>query len=166
MTSPGLNLIQQVGRYLCLAICVVLPIAAHANKEPEIVTRAITGIQYELAREALEEAIAAEGLASPVISYFADMLSRTAGDLGHRADLYRDAHIYTFCTVAAAAQLASESPARIALCPLSIAVYQLADAPEVHFAYRPTGLDSVGGEMASLTQARILARTLDILGLE
>jgi uncharacterized protein (DUF302 family) len=149
--------------YLVAGITLVIP--AHAD-EPVIVAQSITGVSYDHAREALEEAIAAEGLVSPVISYFGDMLARTAEDLGHRADIYRDAHIYTFCTVAAAARLATESPARIALCPLSIAIYQLPDEEEISLAYRPTGLDSIGGEMATATQARIVARTLAILGME
>lgn len=152
-------------RSLSAAMAIAVAMPANAD-EPVIAMQSIVGVSYDHAREALEEAIAAEGLASPVTSYFGDMLARTADDLGHRADIYRDAHIYTFCTVAAAARLASESPDRIALCPLSIAIYQLPDEQEIRFAYRPTGLNSVGGNMATATQARIVSRTLAILGME
>lgn len=157
--------LTRFARALCASAGIALAVPASADGVPAIVTQPIPGIAYDHAREALEEAIAAEGLAAPVVSHFADMLARTAADLGHRENLYRHAHIYTFCTVAAAAQLAGEDPRRIALCPLSIAIYQLPGGQEVTVAYRPTGLDSVGGEMASATQARIVARTLDILGL-
>ncbi len=148
-----------------LVMCFASTAWAEPNSAPDIQIETVSGVPYELAREALEEAIAAEGLAAPVVSHFADMLARTATDLGHPAELYRQAHIYTFCTVSAAAQLATENPAFIALCPLSIAIYQLPDEDAVQLAFRPTGLDSTGGKMASATQARIVSNTLSVLGL-
>ncbi|MBP8923292.1 MAG: hypothetical protein KBG35_07230, partial [Thauera sp.] len=53
-----------------------------------IVVRSLEDIEYSDVRDALAEAIAEEGIAAPVVSHFADMLARTADDLGHRADLY------------------------------------------------------------------------------
>ena len=130
-----------------------------------IITHTLESVPYDWAREALEEAIAAEGLAAPVISYFGDMLARTAKDLGHPATLYRDAHIYTFCSVSAAATLAVEAPEAIALCPLSIAIYSV-EQDRVVLAYRPLALGTPGGLAADQAMARIVAGTRAMLGLD
>lgn len=164
---PGLNTLT-LRCYLLMFCLALIGQFACASETPglNIHIEQLRDVPYDLAREALEEAIAEEGLAAPVVSHFADMLTRTAKDLGHSDTLYRHAHIYTFCTVAAAAQLATENPDFIALCPLSIAIYQLPGDDGIRLAYQTTGLSSHGGDMASSTQARIVQRTLSILGLQ
>lgn len=157
---------HRVRHYLACLLTVASFTAAADGSGPDIRMTVLTGIEYSHAREALEDAIAEEGLVSPVISYFGDMIARTAADLGHRGDTYRDAHVYTFCSVSAAARLASEDPGYIALCPLSIGIYQTPDDQSVKLVYRPTGLETAGGRMASDTQARIVSRTRSLLGLD
>nr|MBP9655144.1 hypothetical protein [Rhodocyclaceae bacterium] len=75
------------------------PTAQASDHAAGIVARSLEDIDYADVRDALAEAIAEEGIAAPVVSHFADMLARTADDLGHRADLYAHAEILTFCSV-------------------------------------------------------------------
>ena len=130
-----------------------------------IVVRSLEDIEYSDVRDALAQAIAEEGIAAPVVSHFADMLARTADDLGHRADLYAHAEILTFCSVGVAARLATEAAENIALCPLSVAVYALPGAPRtVTLAYRPPALESAGGDAARALLARIVVRAASLVG--
>jgi hypothetical protein len=108
---------------------------------------------------ALTDAIAEEGITAPSESHFGDMLARTAPELGHRADLYAEARIYTFCSAVIAAKLATESVHNIAHCPLSIAVYSLpADRRSVYLGYRRS-VESAGGRAADALLDRIATRT-------
>lgn len=141
------------------------PAAQASDRAAGIVARSLEDIDYADVREALAEAIAEEGIAAPVVSHFADMLARTADDLGHRANLYAHAEILTFCSVGVAARLATEAAENIALCPLSVAVYALPGAPRtVTLAYRPPALDSAGGDAARALLARIVARAASLVG--
>ena len=140
--------------------------SADAHAPPAgVVSRSFADLDFADLRDALAESIAEQGLAKPVVSHFGDMLTRTAGDLGHRADLYAHAEIFTFCSAALAARLAAEARGHIALCPLSIAVYALPEAPRTVFiAYRPPAVDSAGGEAARSLMAQIVARAAGLLG--
>ncbi len=141
------------------------PAADAAPPPAGVVSRSFADLEFAAARDALAESIAEEGLATPVVSHFGDMLARTAGDLGHRPDLYAHAEIFTFCSAALAARLAGEARGHIALCPLSIAVYALPEAPRTVFiAYRPPAVDGAGGEAARGLMAQIVARAARLLG--
>lgn len=126
------------------------------------VTITLDSTHYTYVREALLEAIAEEGLAAPMISDFGAMLQRTAADLGHSDALYAQAEIFIFCSIAVAAQLATEARDNIAQCPMSIAIYTLPESPErVFMSYRlPLG-QSPGSQMAAETLAKITARARD-----
>lgn len=158
------------GTALSLLLAATAPslttLPAHAGERAAgIVSRSLADIDYADARDALAEAIAEEGIAAPVVSHFADMLARTADDLGHRPDLYARAEILTFCSVGVAARLAAEAAENIALCPLSIAVYALPGTPRtVTLAYRPPALASAGGDAARMLLARIVTRAASLVG--
>lgn len=155
------------GLAMMLLACSLLlaPPAMAGEPAADVVSRQFPDIDFADLRDALVEAIAEEGIATPVVSHFGDMLARTAGDLGHRPDLYAHAEIFTFCSAALAARLASEARGHIALCPLSIAVYALPDAPRTVFiAYRPPAVDSAGGEAARSLMAQIVARAARLVG--
>ncbi|AWI75440.1 DUF302 domain-containing protein [Parazoarcus communis] len=127
--------------------------------DADAVTLAIENAAVDDVSIALTDAIAEEGITAPSESHFGDMLARTAPELGHRADLYAEARIYTFCSAVVAAKLATESAHNIAHCPLSIAVYSLpADKGSVYLGYRRS-VDSAGGRAADALLARIAART-------
>lgn len=107
---------------------------------------------------ALVDAIADEGITPPTVSHFGNMLARTAPDLGHRANLYANARIYTFCSARAAAMLATESPHNIALCPLSIAVYEVPEQTGALFLSYRRSIASAGGQAANALMGRIVDR--------
>ena len=83
---------------------------------------------------------------SPRSAAFGAMLERTEPDLGHHGNIYRDAEVFAFCSVIRiAARLALENPDNIALCPLSIGIYELKSRPGVvRIRYRALGTASPG----------------------
>lgn len=138
---------------------------AASAEEPAIVVRAFDDVAYANARTALEDAIVEEGLVPPTVSGFGAMLARTAPELGHRPDLYRDAEIFSFCSARIAARMVVEDPRHIALCPLTVSLYTLPTEPgRVYLAYRPPGLDSPAGRLAADLLGRIVSRTSVGLG--
>lgn len=167
----GLALVEQefqrsVAHLFPAAEQAALARSAEAQMQPaDVVSRSFAALEFSAVRDALLDAIADQGIAAPVVSHFAEMLARTANDLGHRPDLYAHAEIFNFCSAAIAARLATEARAHIALCPLSIAVYALPEAPRtVILAYRPPAVDSAGGDAAKALLARIVARAASLLG--
>ena len=146
---------------LLLTTCAVaLPtlVMAADNMAADIVTRQIVGAAFDDVALAVVDSISAEGITPPSVSHFGDMLRRTAPDLGHPPALFTDARIYTFCSAAAAARLSIESAHQIALCPLSIAVYQLDPEPSVvHLGYRRSAA-SAGGTAVDALLERIVER--------
>lgn len=147
---------------LCAALAIALAVGlppALCNAA-DIVVRELDGATFDDAAMALEDAIAAEGLAQPTVNPFGEMLARTATDLGHRPDLYQEARIYTFCSARVAAMLAAEAAHNAALCPMSVTLYTVPPRHDrVFLAYRPTGLHSPGGELADALLLRIARRT-------
>lgn len=142
---------------LCLSLA--LAFTAASAIAGELVARALPGGDYALARQALVEAIESEGLVPGPVSGFADMLRRTDASLGHGGDIYTEAEIFSFCSIAVAAQLVREDPERIADCPLTIALYRLKNSGEVRIAYRRRDGDTAGTEAANALLRRIVERT-------
>lgn len=154
----------RAGRFFVAATLIAAMHAASAA-EPKIVVRAFGDVAYADARAALEDAIIEEGLVPPTVSGFGAMLARTAPDLGHHLDLYREAEIFSFCSARIAARMAAEDPSHIALCPLTLSLYTLpAEPARVYLAYRPPGLDSPAGRLAADMLGRIVSRTAAGLG--
>ncbi|MDX9887106.1 DUF302 domain-containing protein [Thauera sp.] len=165
--SHGLPRLFRLALGPLLLACSFLFAPAAIAREPaaDVVSRNFFEVDFADLRDALVEAIAEEGIATPVVSHFGDMLARTAGDLGHRPDLYAHAEILTFCSASVAASLATEAREHIALCPLSVAVYALPGAPRtVLIAYRPPAVDSAGGDAARALLARLVARAAKLVG--
>jgi len=154
----------RAGRSLVFALLTSAAFAVGAAN-PDVVVRELHPVVFADARDALEDALAEEGLPPATVSDFGGMLARTAPELGHRADLYREALIFSFCSARVAARMAAEDPQRIALCPLTVALYTLpADPQRVHLAYRAPGTDSPGGRLAAELLSRIAERTARALG--
>lgn len=151
----------------CFLVAVLLGVTRPAAAaEPAVVVLELRPLAYGDARIALHDAMAEEGLAPPSISQFGEMLARTATDLGHRADFYEQAEIFSFCSAQVSARMVAEDVRHIALCPLTIALYTLpGQAGTVFLAYRAPDLASPAGEFARTTLRRIAARTLDHAGL-
>lgn len=141
--------------------------AFSAAAQAQIVEHLLEPTDLANARAALEDSIVAEGLMPASVSEFGDMLKRTAADLGHPADIYRDAVILTFCSAQVAGRMTSENPRHIALCPLSMALYNLPSEPQrVYLTYRLPATGTPGGAQAEALLGRIARRTAESLGLD
>ncbi|AYH43277.1 DUF302 domain-containing protein [Azoarcus sp. DN11] len=132
----------------------------------ELIERELQPLAYADARTALLDAFVEEGLAPPAVSQFGEMLARTARDLGHRADFYDQAEIFSFCSAQVSGRMVAEDVRHIALCPMTIALYTLPGRPRTVFLVsRPPALQTPGGEFARALLRRIVERVLDNAGL-
>ena len=139
---------------------------AVARAADDIVVRELQPLTYADARAALLDAFVDEGLAPPAVSQFGDMLARTAPDLGHRADFYAEAEIFSFCSAQVSGRMIAEDVRNIALCPMTVALYTLPGRPRTVFlATRPPALKSPAGAFANALLRRIVGRTVDNAGL-
>lgn len=130
-----------------------------------IVEARITPSRYADAREALVDAIEAEGLIPSPPSVFGDMLSRTGPALGEDKPVYAQAEVLHFCSARIAWQMAKENPLNVAQCPLSMAIFTLpGDASTVRLAWRTAVGDSPGARAANALLARIARQTADNAG--
>lgn len=137
-----------------------------ARAADDILVRELQPLAYTDARAALLDAFVDEGLAPPAVSPFGDMLARTAPDLGHRADFYDEAEIFSFCSAQVSGRMIAEDVRNIALCPMTVALYTLPGRPRTVFlAARPPALQSPAGEFARALLRRIAERTIDNAGL-
>lgn len=145
-----------------LVALVAAPAPAAADDVGQL---SIAPARYADAREALVDAIEAEGLIPSPPSRFGDMLARTAPALGHPAPIYADAEVLHFCSARIAWQLARENPLNIAQCPLSMAIYTLAGEPAtVRLAWRRALGDSPGAHAADELLERIARHAADNAG--
>lgn len=120
---------------------------------------------YTLAREALVDAIEAEGLVISHTSNFAAMLDRTAKDLGQGSKVYREAESFHFCSARLAWRLALESPHSAATCPMSVSVYQLdATGNAIYFAYRSWPGDTPAQALGNRLLEEIIRKALGSAG--
>jgi len=151
--------LRRAGRFLSLALLVAGCAAVPPARDAGIVVREIAA-DYADVRDALDDAIRDEGLVAPTSSRFGEMLARTASDLGHRADVYGEAEIFSFCSARISARLVAEDVRHIALCPLTIALYTLPQrAGLVYLAYRPPALASPAGTLARALLDDVAERT-------
>lgn len=150
-----------IGRGLLVMLFFGMVSAAHATED---VTRTVVvGSDFASAREALVEAIEAEGLVVSAIIPFNDMLARTAGDLEKAASPFADAAIVQFCSSVLAWQLLEEEASQIALCPLSIAIYvRRAEPGQVTLAYRSPGNATPGRIKAEKLLVRLVNRSAEL----
>jgi len=148
-----------VGRARAITLAGLCSIAAMSSNAAGPVSLEIAPGDYARTREALIESIEDEGLIVSSVSGFGAMLERTEPDLGHRGNIYRDAEVFAFCSVRIAARLALENSDNIALCPLSIGIYELKSRPGVvRMVYRSPGTDTPGDHDALALLARIAER--------
>lgn len=127
--------------------------------------QAITPGRYADAREALLDAIEAEGLVPAPPSRFGDMLARTGPALEQTTRVYQDAEVLHFCSARIAWTFARENPLNVAQCPLSMAIYTLpAEAATVHLAWREAHGDSPASRAANALLERIAQQTADNAG--
>lgn len=147
------------GLLIGLACCLGSPVLA----ADDVATKVVAGSDFSATREALVEAIEAEGLVVSAVIPFNQMLARTAGDLAKSASPFVGADIVQFCSSQLAWQLLEEDVSQIALCPLSIAVYTTPGEPAaVVLAWRMPGQGSAGRGRAEKLLRKIVDRAAEL----
>ncbi|MBT0961508.1 DUF302 domain-containing protein [Denitromonas iodatirespirans] len=141
---------------LLAALSLTLALGTPARAD-DIVHQRLPTDDYATARIALDDAIIDEGLRVASVSNFGAMLTRTDADVHHGAAVYRHAEVFAFCSVQVAARLVRETAENIALCPLTIGLYQLGAGEDtrIHLVYRPPAGHSPGAEAGRALLARI-----------
>lgn len=120
-------------------------------------TYAISGSDYQAARDALIEAIEAEGLVVGAVLPYNQMLRRTGAE-GEETP-FENAEIFQFCSASLAWQMVQEDPEHIALCPLTIAIYVTTAEPgRVTLVYRRPGGSSAARAKAEALLIRLVER--------
>lgn len=142
--------------FLALGASVVAPVWA----AEDVQLYSVVGGNYEAARDALVEAIEAEGLVVGTVLPFSQMLRRTGGE--GRVMPYHQAEIVQFCSGGLAWQMVEEAVEQLALCPLSIAVYSKAPNGEAVLAYRLPGDTTPGRRRSAEWLRRIAERAVEL----
>lgn len=129
----------------------------------EIGSRAIRSGDLPAIREALIESIEAEGLVVSKLIDFNSMLARTGADLGRRQSPFIAVEIIQFCSSVIAWQLIEESPAQVALCPLSMTLQRRhADPETVWLSWREPQPGTPGRARAVDLLRRLADRTAEL----
>lgn len=93
---------------------------------------------YDDVRQTLDDAITGRGMVISYVSHASDMLSRTADAVGQGgSQIYEQAEILLFCKADLSHQLVAANPENIVLCPYTIAIYSLPDAPGAVYLATP-----------------------------
>ena len=155
--------------FRCLAACrrtlLLVLLSLNAWADGDIVHRPMPSGDFTLAREAVIEAIEAEGLVLGTVLPIGDMLARTAPSLGKRGSPFVQAEIIQFCSAGLAWTLIEEMPAQLSLCPLSVALYApAAQAGTVFIAFRPPSPTSPGRQAALDLLTRIVRQAQRLSG--
>ncbi len=104
---------------------------------------------FEFALEAVEMAITGRGMVINNTAHIADMLARTADDVGGEA-VYEDGRALEFCSASISRATMEADIHNIVFCPYIIAVYTVAEEPgQVYLAYRrPPRLEDEASDAA------------------
>lgn len=106
-----------------------------ANDDPVVVLH--TAGEFEDIIESVKDAITARGLLVSGTLHVSDMLKRTGKDLGHEKQIYVKAESVEFCSALMSHLMIGKDPRNLVICPFTVAVYVLAEAPDrVSVAYR------------------------------
>lgn len=147
-----------------LLLCLWLGVTQGAwATPPDTPFVAVKAGDFALVREALVEAIEAEGLVVSAVIPFGKMLARTAEALDQQDEVFRQAEIVQFCSSRLAWALVKEAPAQLALCPLSITLYATPEAPgQVFFSYRTPGRATPGRASADDLLRKLVERAVEL----
>ena len=128
----------------------------------DLTTRQVSGSDFQAASDALIEAIEAEGLVVSARIPFNLMLQRTAVAVERKASPFSNVEVVQFCSSLLAWQLQEEA-AQVALCPLSITLYQVAgEAGEMFLTYRSPGQSTAGRMKAEKLLQRLVDRSIEL----
>jgi uncharacterized protein (DUF302 family) len=141
-----------------------------SGMEPELETEhmrvyAVEG-DFEIYREALEMAITNRGIVINNVAHIANMLKRTAADVGGDA-IYLEGQALEFCSAVISRRTMEADVHNIVFCPYIVAVYVTEAEPErVYVSYRrpmPVGDDASRESLMAVEELleEIVQETLD-----
>lgn len=114
---------------------------------PIIVYKVESG--FDETKDFLQLAITDKGMKISTTMHISEMLDRTAKDTGLEKRLYEKAESLEFCSVIMSYKMSEAHPANLAVCPLTISLYTLPDAPEhTYITYQRPYLLGDGAEAA------------------
>ena len=153
LIPPGLALLLVAG-----------PLQAQALPKPEIIGSSWvyrTQGLYHNVRDDLIGAIEDEGLVISYTAHLASMLRRTADATGAEVQVYDNAQSLLFCKADLTYELTVRNPHNITLCPYSISIYTLREAPDtVYLAIRSPDLEQPDYAAIHQLLEQIIAATL------
>lgn len=91
---------------------------------------------YEDVRDFVRMGIESEGLVINNVGHIADMLERTAKDVGASKLVYEGGEQFEFCSSTLSRAMMEIDPHAIALCPFIISVYKMPGDKTVYLSYR------------------------------
>jgi hypothetical protein len=96
-----------------------------------------SALDYDFTKQNVELAVTGRGLIVSGTLHVADMLNRTAEDLGLEGDIYLKAESVEFCSAYLSHRMIAADPTNLTICPFTVAVYVLKSDPDtVYVAYR------------------------------
>lgn len=144
------RILRDLSRALALCTLLLAPSVLRAEASGDLVTKEVAGT-YEDVRAQLVFAIEERGLNVTNVADIGQMLERTGKDFGVATPVYRHASVVQFCSARLSHGASGADPRSIALCPISIAVYELTAAPErVQMVYRRMNVGGISGALADV----------------
>jgi len=152
---------SELKAFAATVICAVLlttPLVGTAGGDGEIHATSLDQASFDMAHDAVVEAIQNEGLTLGNVAPFGQMMARSAAQLGHDRLPYQRAEVLQFCSAVLAWQLSAEDLSQISLCPMAVAVYEPnQDGAKVVLSYRSPGRASPGRAAMDDLLSRIVA---------
>lgn len=135
---------------------------ASAEENGVIVHFSIEGA-YEDVLFDLNQALINEGLVKNYTAHVAEMLQRTAADVGATKMIYKNGDVLEFCSATLSRAAMEADPMNIAVCPYSMFAYETADNPgTVVVGYRKViGARSAASKAALADVNALLARMVE-----
>ncbi len=129
---------------------------ANADSDGVIVHRVVEA-EYEDVLFDLNEALTNKGLVKNYTAHVADMLNRTAKDVGATKTIYKKGDVVEFCSATLSRAAMEADPRNMALCPYSMFVYETAANPgKIVVGYRKVIGSSSAASKAALADVNKL----------
>ncbi len=118
--------------------------------------------EFDQVKEDLVMAIESQGAVISYVAHSSDMLNRTAPALGITQPVYHKAEIILFCKAEISHKMLRSDPHSLALCPYPIAIYSLAENPNiVYLSVRKPPTDFKGYGPIHQLLLKIIAETIE-----
>jgi len=139
-------------RLILALVSALLALTGPARAADDVVVATVSGA-FDTVKDNVGSAIEGKGLVISSVSKVAEMLDRTAADVGAKRKVYAQGEVFEFCSASVSRQIMEADPRHLAFCPFTIAVYALPDqAGKVFVAYRAPPAGKAFDPMRSLLQ--------------